>query len=67
MVSGLIPECRSDSFRNESGHFNAGGYPGVTDGYQVNFQVPAATVPGVATLSLVSGFIAGAQVTIPVQ
>ena len=45
----------------------AGGYPGATDGYQVNFQVPAGTVPGVVTLSLVSGFIVGGQVTIPVQ
>ena len=45
----------------------AGGYPGATDGYQVNFQVPAGTAPGAATLSLVSGFIEGGQVTITVQ
>ena len=45
----------------------AGGYPGATDGYQVNFQVPAGTAPGAATLNLVSGFIEGGQVTIAVQ
>jgi uncharacterized protein (TIGR03437 family) len=45
----------------------AGAYPGSTNGYQVNFQVPAGTTAGAATLSLVSGFIAGGQVTIPVQ
>jgi uncharacterized protein (TIGR03437 family) len=45
----------------------AGGYPGSTDGYQVNFQVPSGMASGIATLSLVSGHIAGAQVTIPVQ
>jgi len=45
----------------------AGGYPGAADAYQVNFQLPAGLAPGTATLTLVSGFIAGGQVTIPVQ
>jgi hypothetical protein len=45
----------------------AGGYPGVIDGYQVNFRVPAGTTPGTATLGLTAGFIAGGQVTIQVQ
>lgn len=45
----------------------AGGYPGAADAYQVNFQLPAGLTPGPATLTLVSGFIAGGQVTIPVQ
>ena len=39
------------------------GYPGSIDGYQVNFQVPAATTAGTARLSLLFGFINGTQVT----
>lgn len=45
----------------------AGGYPGALDGYQVNFRVPAGITPGTATVGLTAGFIAGGQVTIPVQ
>lgn len=45
----------------------AGSYPGAIDGYQVNFQLPSGTASGSATLSLVSGFIAGGAVTIPIQ
>jgi len=45
----------------------AGGYPGAVDGYQVNFRVPAGTAPGMATLRLTAGFIAGDAVAIPVQ
>ena len=44
----------------------AGGYPGATDVYRVNFQMQTGTPPGVTTLSPVSGFI-GDQVTILVQ
>ena len=45
----------------------AGGYPGATDAYQINFQVPAGIPSGTATLSLASGFIEGGQVTIAMQ
>jgi len=45
----------------------AGGYPGSIDGYQVNFQLPAGTASGTGTLSLVSGYIGGGQVSIAVQ
>lgn len=45
----------------------AGSYPGAINGYQVNFQLPSGTASGSATLSVMSGFIAGGAVTIPVQ
>jgi hypothetical protein len=43
------------------------GYPGATDGYQVNFQMPSDTAKGVATLQLSAAWIAGAPVNITVQ
>jgi uncharacterized protein (TIGR03437 family) len=45
----------------------AGGYPGSVDRYQVNFKVPDGIAPGAATIRLSSGFIPGADVTIPIQ
>ena len=45
----------------------AGGYPGAVDRYQVNFRVPDGTPPGSVTIRLTSGFIPGADVTIPIR
>ncbi len=45
----------------------AGGYPGTTNTYQVNFVVPAATTTGAASLQLTAAWIAGPTVTFPVQ
>jgi uncharacterized protein (TIGR03437 family) len=43
------------------------GYPGSTDGYQVNFRVPGGTPSGMATVQLSVAWIKGAAVQIPVQ
>ena len=43
------------------------GYPGAVDGYQVNFRVPPDTVRGVARIQLNVAWIAGSEVSIPVQ
>jgi uncharacterized protein (TIGR03437 family) len=43
------------------------GYPGSTDGYQVNFRVPGGTARGLATIQLSAAWINGATVQIPVQ
>jgi hypothetical protein len=45
----------------------AGGYPGTTNTYQVNFVVPAGTATGSASLQLTAAWISGTAVTIPVQ
>jgi uncharacterized protein (TIGR03437 family) len=45
----------------------AGGYPGAVDRYQVNFRVPDGTTAGLASVQLSSAWIAGPEVTIPVQ
>jgi hypothetical protein len=45
----------------------AGGYPGAVDRYQVNFRLPAGTPPGSVAIRLKSGFIPGADVTIPIR
>jgi hypothetical protein len=45
----------------------AGGYPGTTDSYQVNFVVPAGIATGTASLQVSAAWIAGSAVTIPVQ
>ena len=42
-------------------------YPGSVDGYQVNFQVPPETVPGMATIQVSAAWIPGPAVSIPVQ
>ena len=46
---------------------SAVGYPGATDGYQVDFQVPANTTAGVAAIQLSAAWIAGPAVKIAVQ
>jgi uncharacterized protein (TIGR03437 family) len=43
------------------------GYPGATDGYQVNFQMPPDTAKGTATILVSAAWIAGTNVSIPVQ
>jgi hypothetical protein len=45
----------------------AGGYPGAVDGYQVNFQVPDTTTPGMASVQMTSAWIPGPEVKIVVQ
>jgi uncharacterized protein (TIGR03437 family) len=44
----------------------AGGYPGTTNAYQVNFVVPSG-ITGQATLQVSSAWVTGAAITIPVQ
>jgi hypothetical protein len=46
---------------------SAVGYPGATDGYQVNFQMPPDTAKGAATIQVSAAWIAGTPVGIPVQ
>ena len=43
------------------------GYPGTVDGYQVNFRVPAGVPPGIATLQVITAWIPGSAVSIPIQ
>jgi hypothetical protein len=43
------------------------GYPGTTDGYQVNFLMPAGLQGGSAAVQLSAAWIPAATVTIPVQ
>jgi hypothetical protein len=45
----------------------AGGYPGAVNGYQVNFRLPDNVASGMASLHLTSAWIAGGNVTIPIQ
>lgn len=45
----------------------AAGYPGATDGYQVNFRVPPDTAKGPATIQLSAAWIPGAPVNIQIQ
>ncbi len=45
----------------------ATGYPGATDGYQVNFRVPPDIATGTATIQVSAAWIAGPAVSIPVQ
>jgi len=44
----------------------AGGYPGTTNVFQVNLELPATLQPGVATLRLTSAWQPGAAVQIPI-
>jgi hypothetical protein len=46
---------------------SAAGFPGSTDGYQVNFRIPPDTAKGVATIQVSAAWIAGTAVTIAVQ
>ena len=43
------------------------GYPGATEGYQVNFRVPSDIPKGASTLQVSAAWIAGSPVNIPVQ
>jgi hypothetical protein len=45
----------------------AGGYPGATDSYQVNFVVPPGTASGTATVKIIAAWITGPGFTIPIQ
>ncbi len=45
----------------------AGGYPGATDIYQVNFRVPAGTANGSASIQLTVAWIPGGAVRIPIR
>ena len=45
----------------------AGGYPGSSDGFQINFRVPSEVGPGMAELKLSSAWIAGPAVRIPIE
>jgi len=43
------------------------GFPGVVDGYQVNFRVPPDAAKGTATIQVSAAWIAGTAVSIPIQ
>jgi hypothetical protein len=45
----------------------AGGFPGTTDGFQVNFRVPSGVAPGMASLHITAAWVAGPDVKIPIQ
>jgi uncharacterized protein (TIGR03437 family) len=45
----------------------AGGYPGSTDGYQVNFVVPETATPGMRPLQLSVGWVDSAPVEIAIR
>lgn len=45
----------------------AAGYPGATDGYQVNFRLPSDVGPGLASIQISAAWITGAEAKIPVQ
>ena len=45
----------------------AGGYPGTTDAYQVNFRLPDGVTPGPATVRVTSGFIPGPSIQLPIK
>ncbi len=45
----------------------AGGYPGSTNGYQVNFRLPAGMTPGMSSIRITSAWIAGQEAKIAVQ
>jgi hypothetical protein len=43
------------------------GYPGASDGYQVNFRVPSGVSPGPASVQLSAAWMSGPEVKIPIQ
>jgi len=45
----------------------AGGYPGTTNTYQVNFRLPSGVAPGQATLQLAAAWIGAPEVRVAVQ
>ena len=44
----------------------AGGYPGSTDGYQINVHLPAGLAPGTAEVKIRSAWIDGSSFVIPI-
>jgi uncharacterized protein (TIGR03437 family) len=44
----------------------AGGYPGSTDGYQINVRLPAGLAPGTAEIKIRSAWIDGSSFLIPI-
>jgi uncharacterized protein (TIGR03437 family) len=44
----------------------AGGYPGSTDGYQINVRLPAGLAPGTAEVKIRSAWIDGSSFVIPI-
>jgi len=44
-----------------------GGYPGSTDGYQINLRLPAGLAPGTAELKIRSSWIEGSPFFIPIR
>jgi uncharacterized protein (TIGR03437 family) len=45
----------------------AGGYPGSTDGYQINLRLPAGLGPGKVEIKIRSAWIEGSAVLIPIE
>ena len=45
----------------------AGGYPGTTNTYQVDFRLPSGITSGTASLQITAAWIGGPEVKIPVQ
>ncbi len=45
----------------------AGGYPNTVNTYQVNFRIPSDTASGMAAIQLRAAWIAGTEVSIPIQ
>jgi hypothetical protein len=43
------------------------GFPGVADGYQVNFRIPQGIEKGTATIQVSAAWVAGTPVTVAVQ
>ena len=52
---------------NSAQVFYAGGYPGATDVYQVNLQLPSGIQPGMASLQVTSAWQPSAPVQIPIR
>ena len=45
----------------------AGGYPGATDAYQVNFRLPTGITTGAASLQIAAAWIPGPEVKLAIQ
>jgi uncharacterized protein (TIGR03437 family) len=45
----------------------AGGYPGSTEGYQINVRLPVALAAGKAELKIRSAWIEGSSFLIPIE
>ena len=46
---------------------NAAGYPGVVDGYQVDFQVPDTATPGMASIQMTCAWIPGPEAKMAIR